>query len=126
MSWKIALLERKEKKMTLDIFLMLLLMVSICTSLATEGLKKALPELGKKYYSNILAGGVAIVISIFVWAIYLILVNATLNAQMLAILIALVFFGWLCAMIGYDKVIQAIEQIIGGMKNGNYNWLSKN
>lgn len=112
--------------MTIDIFLVLLMMVSICTSLATEGLKKALTELGKDYYPNILSGWVAIVISVSVWAIYLILVNATLDARMFAILIALMFFGWLCAMVGYDKVIQAITQVSGGIKNGYYNWLGKN
>lgn len=112
--------------MTLDVFLTLLLMVSIMTGLVTEGLKNALAELGKKYYSNILAGAVAIVLSILVWVGYLIITASVVNAQMIVILVALVILSWLCAMVGYDKVIQAITQIVGGVKNGNYSWISKN
>ena len=39
------------------------------------------------------------------------MVEAQLNAKMAVILIALVLLSWLCAMVGYDKVMQAISQI---------------
>ena len=29
-------------------------------------------------------------------------------------LLALVFMSWLCAMVGYDKVVQALAQLRGG------------
>lgn len=36
------------------------------------------------------------------------------NEKMAVYLIALVLLSWLCAMLGYDKVIQAITQIRNG------------
>ena len=99
--------------MTLQVFLTLLLVVSILTSLFTEGIKKWLQERNKTYYSNALAGYVAIVLSALVWIGYVILINAVINAQMVVFLIALVLLSWLCAMVGYDKVIQAISQFKG-------------
>ena len=41
---------------------------------------------------------------------YMILTETLMNEKMAVILIALVLLSWLCAMVGYDKVIQAISQ----------------
>lgn len=96
--------------MSLEVFLLGLLIVSTLTGLFTEGIKKWLDERGKKYYSNALAGYVAIGLSIAVGIAYIILVGAALNAQTAVYLIALILLSWLCAMVGYDKVMQAIAQ----------------
>ena len=48
--------------MTLEYFLLLLMIVSIFTGLVTEGIKKLLEESKKTYKSNFLAGGVAVVL----------------------------------------------------------------
>lgn len=61
-------------------------------------------------YDNALAGYVAIGLSIAVGIAYIILVGAALNAQTAVYLIALILLSWLCAMVGYDKVMQAIAQ----------------
>ena len=53
--------------MTLEVFLMLLMAVSIMTGLVTEAIKRWLDERNKKYYSNALAGYVAIVMSVLLW-----------------------------------------------------------
>ena len=47
--------------MTLEYFLLLLMIVSIFTGLVTEGIKKLLEESKKTYKANFLAGGVAVV-----------------------------------------------------------------
>ena len=96
--------------MTLEVFLMLLLIVSIFTSLVVEGIKKFV---GEKYNasSNIVAGIVAIVLGVVIGVFYCILAEIAFNTQIVIMLIALVFLSWLCAMVGYDKVIQAITQI---------------
>ena len=47
--------------MSMEVFLMLLLGVSIATGLFTEALKKLFDECGKVYKSNILAGVVSVV-----------------------------------------------------------------
>ena len=46
--------------MTLEIFLLGLMIVSIFTGLFTEGIKKLLDEMRVKYHSNFLAGGSAV------------------------------------------------------------------
>lgn len=97
--------------MSLEFFLFLLMLTSIMTGLFTEGIKKLLDEAGKSYKSNILAGAVATVLSIAVGAGYIILMGVQINAKMAVILIALVLLSWLSAMVGYDKVMQAISQI---------------
>ena len=96
--------------MSLEVFLLGLLIVSTLTGLITEAIKKWLDERGTKYYSNALAGYVAIGLSIAVGIAYIILVGAVLNAQTAVYLIALILLSWLCAMVGYDKVMQAIAQ----------------
>lgn len=96
--------------MTFEVFLLMLLIVSTLTGLVTEAIKKWLQERDKKYYANALAGYVAIVISIMVGIAYIILIGTVINAQMFVYLIALVLLSWLSAMVGYDKVVQAISQ----------------
>lgn len=100
--------------MTLEVFLLILLIVSTLTGLVTEAIKKWLQERDKNYYANALAGYVAVAMSVAVGVAYIILVQAVFNAQMAVYLIALVFLSWLSAMVGYDKVVQAISQFRGG------------
>ena len=104
--------------MTLEIFLMMLLVVSTLvmstlTGLVTEALKIWLDEHKKAYCSNTLAGYVAVVLSVAVGGAYAIMTEAAMNQKMAVCLIALMLLSWLSAMIGYDKVMQAIAQIRG-------------
>lgn len=97
--------------MSLAVFLIMLLIVSTFTGLATEAVKKQLDELKKKYYSNLMAGIIAIVLSIAVDVAYIVLTGSILNEKMAVYLIALILLSWLSAMVGYDKVMQSISQI---------------
>lgn len=99
--------------MTLEIFLMMLLVVSTLTGLVTEALKIWLDEHKKAYCSNTLAGYVAVVLSVAVGGAYTIMMEVAMNEKMAVCLIALILLSWLSAMIGYDKVMQAIAQIRG-------------
>lgn len=96
--------------MTLEVFLILLLAVSIFTTLTVEGIKKFA---GEKYNasSNVVAGVVAIVLGAVFGVCYCVFAQVAITSQIIILLIALVFLSWLCAMVGYDKVIQAIMQI---------------
>ena len=96
--------------MSLQVFLMLLLIVSVLTGLTVEGVKKLLDERGKTYHANAMAGIVSVGLSVLVGVGYEILISGNLTATIAVYLIALVFLSWLCAMVGYDKVIQAISQ----------------
>lgn len=105
--------------MSLELFLTALLVVSIFTGLFTQALKIILDEAGWKYKSNCLAGGVAVVLAVLVSYAYQILTETAFTDKMLVYLIALVLLSWLSAMVGYDKIIQAISQIRG---KGNGSW----
>lgn len=96
--------------MTLHIFLLGLLIVSTLTGLFTEAIKKWFQERNIKYYANALAGYVAVCLSVLVSIAYIILTKTPINAQTIVYLVALTLLSWLSAMVGYDKVIQAVSQ----------------
>lgn len=97
--------------MTIETFMMVLLIVSTLTGLFTEALKKCFDECKRKYYSNLLAGATAVVLSLAIGIAYIVLEGLAWSDKMAVYLIALVFLSWLSAMVGYDKVMQAISQI---------------
>lgn len=93
-----------------EIFLLGLLIASTLTALVTEAIKKILTEHNIAYRANTLAGIVSTILSAALCAGYIIMANLGFTPQILVCLIAQIFMSWLCAMIGYDKVIQAISQ----------------
>ena len=96
--------------MNLQTFLMGLLGTSTLISLATEAVKMILTEHGKSYHANSLAAIVSLVISFIVGAGYAIYANMGFTASTVISIIAFVFMSWLCAMVGYDKVVQTFGQ----------------
>ena len=84
--------------------------VSVLTSLTVEALKKVLDEWGKTYKSNLLAGIVAIVLSVCATIVYVVLYKIPVSAQTIVLTICFAFFSWLCSMVGFDKVKQLIDQ----------------
>lgn len=102
---------------TLELFLVLLFAVSILTGLFVEGIKKFCSDFDHTPFPpNVLSGIVAIVLSVFISIAYCVFMEVTLSVQLIIIFIALALLSWLCAMIGYDKVVQALMQIKGGGK----------
>ena len=102
--------------MEIQIFSFLLLLVSVLTGLVTEAVKNMLAERGQKTRPNTTAGVVALVLSLLIgvgWAFY---TGATWTVQLVLALVALVLLSWLCAMVGYDKVVQTLAQLRGGGK----------
>lgn len=95
---------------SLQTFLLGLLIVSTMTGLVTEAVKKVLVEHNKTYHSNTLAGYMALIVSAIFGVGYVLITNIGFNTQIIVCLFALVIMSWLCAMVGYDKVIQAISQ----------------
>lgn len=92
-------------------FQAMMLATSILTGLTVEGLKKILDEKGKTYHSNILAGITAVILSVFIYAGYVCIEGIELSAESVVYAAVLILLSWLCAMVGYDKVIQTLEQI---------------
>ena len=93
-----------------EVFLFGLLVTSSLTGLVTEAVKNILTEHNRKYSANTLAGVVALVLSGSIGAAYILLTNTAFTVQIAVQLVGLIFASWLSAMVGYDKVIQTIEQ----------------
>lgn len=94
-----------------QIFLTGLFVVSLLTGLVTEGIKRLLDEYKKEYHSNVVAGIIAVVFSVLVDIGYTVVNNMAFDAVWVVYLISLIILSWLCAMLGYDKVIQTLAQI---------------
>ena len=93
-----------------EMFLIGLGIVSTLTSLVTEAVKKILIEHEINYCANTLTGIVAAILSIAIGISYIVIANVGFTAQSIVCIIAMSFISWLCSMIGYDKVIQVINQ----------------
>lgn len=96
--------------MSMEIFLLGLLIVSTMTGLVTEAVKNLLVEHGVNYYANTLVGIISVIVAAAVSAAYVVVSGTPVTASLIVCIIALVLMSWLCAMVGYDKVIQAISQ----------------
>lgn len=94
----------------IEVFMLGLLVVSTLTSLVTEAIKNILTENNKTYRANTLAGIVSMVLSTCVGVAYFIMNGTVFTSQIIVCIVGLIFMSWLCAMVGYDKVIQAIGQ----------------
>lgn len=94
-----------------EFFLLGLMVVSTLTGLVTEALKKILAEHNKAYHANTVAGIVSSVLSVAVGVGYAIFTSTSFTAQFVVCLVALVFMSWLCAMVGYDKVVGQFKKI---------------
>lgn len=99
--------------MTVETFMTMLFAVSVVNGLLTEAIKKFLDELKKTYSSNIVAGVVALIVGGCSCYAHALVTGVEANALLIFTYVAFVVLSWVCAMIGYDKVIQALKQIAG-------------
>jgi len=102
--------------MKVETFMTMLFVVSVFTSLFTEGIKKVFIKLEKKWNGTVLAGIVALVLGSFMCYAYTMFAGAVVNELLIITYIAFVALSWLCATVGYDKVVQAVKQVIGSGK----------
>ncbi len=97
---------------TIDVFLVGLMAVSVLTGLVTQAVKKIMDERNAQYRANTIAGIVAAILSACLGIGYVLLAGITFTAQIVVCIVALIFMGWLCAMVGYDKVVETIKNYI--------------
>lgn len=102
--------------MTVEVFMTMLFAVSVVNGLLTESIKKVLDEFEKTYSSNVLAGIVSICISGFVCYAHAMFSSIEVNQLLIITYVAFAVMSWVCAMVGYDKVMQAVKQITGSDK----------
>lgn len=97
--------------MSVTLFITLLTVFSTVTSVCTEGCKKLLDDLKVTYASNILAFIIACIVGIGGTVIYYVLCSIEFNTINVVCMILMGFATSIGAMVGYDKVIQTINQI---------------
>lgn len=99
--------------MTIALFITLLTTFSIITGICTEGIKKLLDANSLKYSSNILAFIVACVVGIGGTAIYYALNTIAFTSTNIICMILMGVSVAMGSMVGYDKIIQTIQQFKG-------------
>lgn len=100
--------------MNMESFVFVLLVVSSLTGLVTEAVKKVLNERNVKYYSNTLTGICSCIVSLCISIGYISYNELAFDGKTITTTLALIFLSWLCAMTGYDKVIQTLTQFKKG------------
>ena len=98
--------------MTTTTFLMLLSSFSVLSGLVTEGIKKLISDKANMSY-NIIALVVALVIGGVGSAVYYQLNAIPFNIDNIIYLVLMGLASGLCSMVGFDKIKQAVEQIVG-------------
>ena len=99
--------------MTFELFLILLTVLSVVTSLLTEGIKKFLDSLKVTYASNIVVLCVSIVVGGIGTSVFYMWNNIEWTTLNIICIFLMVCANWLGSMLGYDKVMQALSQIKG-------------
>lgn len=102
----------------MQIFFIALLAISVLSGLTVEAIKNMFKDYTISWKPNILSAIVSMVLSIAATAGYVVYTETSITPQLIVMAIALIFLSWLCSMVGYDKVSQAIAQIKSG-KGGN-------
>lgn len=90
-----------------------LLIVALMTSLVTEAFKKIMDEMEIEYKPNILAALISIITSAMCILVYVFYFSVPITNQFIASSFALIVMSFLCATVGYDKVKQTINQVLG-------------
>ena len=98
--------------MTTTTFLMLLSAFSVLSGLVTEGIKKLISDKANMSY-NIIALIVSLIVGGVGCAIYYQLNAIPFDANNVIYMILMGLASGLCSMVGFDKIKQAVEQIVG-------------
>lgn len=97
--------------MELQFIFIMLFIVSVLTSLTVQGIKSLYKKYNANYSANILAAVVSAFISFGSMVLYCIYFDKPPDNQIVVETVVLIFFSFLTATNGYDKVIQTIKQI---------------
>lgn len=95
---------------TLETFLLGLTIASTLNGLVTQAIKAIFEEMNKVYYPNLISGIVSIVLSVAIGFGYFFIKDISFGSKEVVYVVAMSFMSWLSAMVGYDKVMQAITQ----------------
>lgn len=97
--------------MNVTLFIALLVVFSTITSLCTEAAKKILNELNAKYATNILVVILSLIVGAAGTGVYYVLFSIEFNTINIVCMPLMGLATAVGSMVGYDKVIQTIEQL---------------
>lgn len=97
--------------MTLTLFMALIVVLAVAVSLITEAVKKFLDDAGKKYSSNTVVLIVAIIVGVGGTALTYLFMGIPYTPPNIICMVLMAVAVWVGSMVGYDKVLQMIEQI---------------
>ena len=95
--------------MTIDLFIYLFTIGSAVSSLLTQAVKKALPNVSSNILALVDSVAVGIVGTVFAY----ILLDIAFTAKNIVSIVLMAVCIWIGSMLGYDKVTQAIKQLKG-------------
>ena len=99
--------------MTLTLFTTLLTILAVVVSFITEAVKKFLDNAGVKYSSNVVVLIVALIVGAGGTALTYLFLGVAFTLPNVVCMVIMAVAVWVGAMVGYDKVLQMIEQLKG-------------
>ena len=101
----------RSEFMNITTFLFLLTSFAVLTAVVTEAVKKFLDEQHVHYASNIVVLIIALLVGCGGTVLYYISTGIPFTALNITYIPLMGIANWIGAMVGYDKVKQAIEQL---------------
>ena len=102
--------------MTVNLFIILITLGAAVASLLTEAIKTAFSNAGKNCSPNMIALINSVIVGGLGTALSYILIGIPFTVNNIICIPLMMLCIWIGSMVGYDKIIQLIQQI-GGAKN---------
>jgi hypothetical protein len=97
--------------MTLTLFMTLLVILAVVVSLITEAVKKFLDSILIEYASNMVVLIVALIVGVGGTALAYLFLDIAFTTPNIVCMVLMAVAIWVGAMVGYDKVLQMLEQL---------------
>ena len=97
--------------MTISLFLTLIVTLATAVSLLTEAVKKSFEGTKIKYSSNVVVLIVSVIVGIGGTALTYMFLGIPFTTLNIICMVLMPVAVWIGSMLGYDKVLQMIEQI---------------
>jgi hypothetical protein len=97
--------------MSITLFITILTIGGMVTALLTEAIKKMYANMKKDYSANIIALVNAIVVGCGGTAVVYMLMNIPWTVNNIICMILMTIAVWIASMLGFDKVLQTVNQI---------------
>lgn len=97
--------------MTVTLFIAILTLGAGITSLLTEAIKKAYANAHKEYSANLIALVDAVVVGMGGTAVTYMLLGIPWTVNNIICMVLMAVCVWIGSMIGYDKLVQLIQQL---------------